>query len=238
MFHLSRRIISRIAATVAILAISMCKPARADLEIWISESGTPGGASKVAASGSNSSSTSYSNGSYGNNLSIGATASYTNSSAPLSEAISSSITLTNTSSSVVDVYVLVGANGFAAPSPPFNVLSSVSGTGAPSSFSFTSYVNNSNGQNATSGGAQGAGSGSNSGSQALNSSKAFSVNSNANPYSITEYFKITLNDHASMTLSSSTSVVTAPEPSSMAIAGIGALGMIGYGLRRRKALGA
>jgi len=29
-----------------------------------------------------------------------------------------------------------------------------------------------------------------------------------------------------------------PEPSSMAIAGLGALGMIGYGLRRRKALGA
>jgi PEP-CTERM motif len=29
-----------------------------------------------------------------------------------------------------------------------------------------------------------------------------------------------------------------PEPSSLAIAGIGALGMIGYGLRRRKALGA
>jgi len=29
-----------------------------------------------------------------------------------------------------------------------------------------------------------------------------------------------------------------PEPSTMAIAGIGALGMIGYGLRRRKALGA
>jgi len=31
---------------------------------------------------------------------------------------------------------------------------------------------------------------------------------------------------------------TAPEPSTLAIAGLGALGMIGYGLRRRKALGA
>ncbi len=29
-----------------------------------------------------------------------------------------------------------------------------------------------------------------------------------------------------------------PEPSTFAIAGLGALGMIGYGLRRRKALGA
>jgi hypothetical protein len=231
MFHFSRRLISPIAAMVAILAIGMSTPARADLEIWISESGVPGGGNIVAASGSHSFSTSY-NGSYGSNLSVGATASYTNSSAPLSETISSSITLTNTSSNVVNAYVLVGANGFAVPAPPFNVLSSVSGTGAPSSFSFTTYVNNSNGQNATSGGAQGAGSGSNSGSQALNSSKMFTVNSNANPYSMTEYFKITLSGHASINLSSSTSVV--PEPSSMAIAGIGALGMIGYGLRRCK----
>jgi len=34
------------------------------------------------------------------------------------------------------------------------------------------------------------------------------------------------------------SEVVVPEPSSLAIAGLGALGMIGYGLRRRKALGA
>jgi hypothetical protein len=35
-----------------------------------------------------------------------------------------------------------------------------------------------------------------------------------------------------------TSIQSVPEPSTLAIAGIGALGMIGYGLRRRKALGA
>jgi hypothetical protein len=34
------------------------------------------------------------------------------------------------------------------------------------------------------------------------------------------------------------SQVAVPEPSSMAIAGLGALGLVGYGLRRRKALGA
>ena len=32
--------------------------------------------------------------------------------------------------------------------------------------------------------------------------------------------------------------VPVPEPSTMAIAGLGALDMIGYGLRRRKVLGA
>jgi len=34
-----------------------------------------------------------------------------------------------------------------------------------------------------------------------------------------------------------TSTTAVPEPSSLAIAGLGALGMIGYGIRRRKALG-
>jgi hypothetical protein len=40
------------------------------------------------------------------------------------------------------------------------------------------------------------------------------------------------------TLSIRADLVAAPEPSTMAIAGLGALGMIGYGLRRRKAQGA
>jgi len=41
-----------------------------------------------------------------------------------------------------------------------------------------------------------------------------------------------------MTVNGTTTVTGVPEPSTMAIAGIGALGMIGYGLRRRKARGA
>jgi hypothetical protein len=39
------------------------------------------------------------------------------------------------------------------------------------------------------------------------------------------------------TFSASPNVQSAPEPSSLAIAGIGGLGLIGFGLRRRKALG-
>jgi hypothetical protein len=35
-----------------------------------------------------------------------------------------------------------------------------------------------------------------------------------------------------------TSTISGPEPSTMALAGLGALGLIGYGLRRRKAMGA
>jgi hypothetical protein len=39
-------------------------------------------------------------------------------------------------------------------------------------------------------------------------------------------------------VANSLAVSTTPEPSTLAIAGVGALGFIGYGLRRRKAAGA
>jgi len=218
-FHCLRRLISPIAAMVAILAVGMATPARADLEIWLSESGTPKKTNEVA---SGSSSATYK---LSGNLGINMTA--TDNSAGVGV---SSATITNKSTSSVTVDILVGATGFAASTKAFNVVSSVSGTGAPSSFSFTSYVNNSNGQNATSGGAQGAGSGSNSGSQAIDTSKLFSVNMK-NKYSMTEDFHIVLGKGESITFSATTAVPN-PEPSSMAIAGIGALGLIGYGLRR------
>ena len=59
-------------------------------------------------------------------------------------------------------------------------------------------------------------------------------------FTITQNFSITLAGHSVGSYSIQTGVnpVGVPEPSSMAIAGLGALGMIGYGLRRRKALGA
>jgi hypothetical protein len=59
------------------------------------------------------------------------------------------------------------------------------------------------------------------------------------PYSLTEVLAITFSGAGSISLSSDSSAnfTAVPEPSSMAIAGLGALGMIGYGLRRRKALG-
>jgi len=209
-FHCLRRLISPIAAIVAILAVGMASPARADLEIWI-------GGKDV---GSGSSSAKYA-GTVGN-LSINMTA--TDNSAGVGV---SSATIKNGSKSSVTVDILVGAKDFAASTKAFNVVSSVSGTGSPSSFVFTSYANSSNKQNDTSG--------SNSGSQAIDTSKLFSVNMK-NKYSMTEDFHIVLGKGESITFSATTAVPN-PEPSSMAIAGIGALGLIGYGLRRRKSLG-
>ena len=55
-------------------------------------------------------------------------------------------------------------------------------------------------------------------------------------FSITQVIFITLaaGKQAQITLSSSVEGVATPEPSTMAIAGLGVLGMIGYGLRRRR----
>ena len=55
------------------------------------------------------------------------------------------------------------------------------------------------------------------------------------PYSITENIDITFAPSGGLNYSSLTSLaIGVPEPSTFAIAGLGALGMIGYGLRRRK----
>jgi hypothetical protein len=60
---------------------------------------------------------------------------------------------------------------------------------------------------------------------------------NPSTFSITQALEITLGVGDSVTLTFNTTVVESPEPSTMALAGLGALGLIGYGVRRRKAQG-
>jgi hypothetical protein len=57
-------------------------------------------------------------------------------------------------------------------------------------------------------------------------------------YSLTSEANIQLTGGGSIGFQSHVNVRPVPEPSTMALAGLGALGLIGYGLRRRKALGA
>jgi len=57
-------------------------------------------------------------------------------------------------------------------------------------------------------------------------------------FSMTTVAAVTLTGSANVNWVSTLELAPVPEPSSMAIAGLGALGMIGYGLRRRKAGGA
>jgi len=71
------------------------------------------------------------------------------------------------------------------------------------------------------------------------SSGAFTATS---PYSLTEVLTITFTSasggNVNLSSDARANFTAAPEPSTMAIAGLGALGLIAYGLRRRKASGA
>jgi len=72
---------------------------------------------------------------------------------------------------------------------------------------------------------------------------AFAIPSGAPPWAMTQLLAITLGagDFANLTITTggfTTPPNTVPEPSTLAIAGLGGLGLIGFGLRRRKALGA
>jgi len=57
-------------------------------------------------------------------------------------------------------------------------------------------------------------------------------------FSLTQDIKLALAPGKSGQITISSAVNAIPEPSTMALGGLGALGLIGYGLRRRKALGA
>jgi hypothetical protein len=233
------RLISPLAAMVAIMTMGMVTPARADLEIWLSETNNPPVAANVVASGTTSAF--FSNGSFAGNLNITTTAGTTSPGTPtLAQTTSATTTLINTSGSNVTVFMTIGSTGFTAPAGNVSVASSVSATvavGDPANtLAFNSYINGSNGQNVITGTTTAS-------PQSLNitattsgvgTATTFGVSGLGTPYSMTERYQITLSGGSSITLSSSTVVTPIPEPSTMALAGLGTLGLVGYGLRRRR----
>jgi hypothetical protein len=228
---------------VAILAMGMATPARADLEIWISEAlNPPGGASpNPVASGANSAS--YTNSTTFPQLTFTSLSGTSNVGSGNAGYLSTSGTIANTGTSSQNVFILIGNFNYttaAGASVPTSVSVTVNatGTGSSNSFKFNSYVVKESSPNSTAPSNTTTSSQSVSitalGTQPTNSDSI--TNTQSTPYQLTERFQITLNPGASITFNASTGTAV-PEPSSMAIAGLGALGMIGYGLRRRKASG-
>jgi len=244
MSNVLRHLISPIAAIVAILAMGMATPARADLEIWASTTGPTTAANEVAhtPSGTGFQSVNYTNTLGGFNIAALATSSNTPGTPTVAFLTGSTVTIQNTNASTATLWVSLGDTTFTAPTGLVNVNSHIGGSvtiiGAGNLMAFQSYVNSDNSQNGTTGVTGGPQNPVITGPASYTSDLVTSISALGSPYSITETFKITLSAGSLINFGSNTTLTSVPEPSSMAIAGLGALGMIGYGLRRRKARGA
>jgi len=250
MSNVLRDLISPIAALVAILAMGMATPARADLEIQLSTDGVTYTTVATAASGTTAiyalpvifggTGPETFGGITFNTLS---TSSNSPGTASLAKLLGATLDAVNNSGSTATVYIRLGDINFSSPTTPpsITVNSHIGGSvvvgNSLNALTFQSYVNQDNSQNGVTGTTPGPQTpnitGTSSGSFA---SDAFaSITSLASPFSITEQLVLTLGDGAGeINFSSNTTLTPVPEPSTLAIAGLGALGMIGYGIRRRK----
>jgi len=233
-------------AASAAIAVLAPPSARADLEIWLSNTSLPGTEVANAASGSFPGAQ-YSNANYSgfqiNTLSVTSNSTGTPSG---SELVSATLDIKNISGATATLYISVGDTGFLSPTAPPSLtvnshvggsVVSVGGNNAPNLLTFQSFVNSDDSQNGRTGFSTAAQQpGVTSGSF---SSDAFgTITTLGSPYSMTETYVLTLGAGGELNFAANTTLSPVPEPSTMAIAGLGALGMIGYGLRRRKALGA
>jgi len=224
--------------TVGILLAGMATPARADLEIQLSTDNVTYTTVATNPSGTGAQFTGTFGG-YG--IVVLATASNSPGTPTFAELDGADLRITNVSAGDGHLFIKLGDTDFTAPTTPPNILmeSHVGGTvpvADPSNtLTFQSYVDNvtPNGQNTTVGITTGAQNPGITGGS-FNDSKSLTITSLSAPYSITEFFDLHLSTGSVFNFSSSTTLTSVPEPSSMAIAGLGALGLIGYGIRRRR----
>jgi len=159
-----------------------------------------------------------------------------NQTSTLSELLSAAVSITNITGVAGKVlHITITGSGYTNPTGSVGVLSHIGGTvsveGASSTDSlvFHSIVGGTNlgPQTPAINGGPGSFQNDLSGTASLSS-----------PFTMQQTLNITLNALNDQIGYQGSTTLGVPEPSTMAIAGLGALGMIGYGLRRRKALGA
>jgi hypothetical protein len=228
-----------LTAMAAALVLGHSAPARANLQIQINgtEVGSPISSDTVAFSGTKGGLTFNLLATNSDSPGEGATALLTG----------ASLTVTNKTGSTHTVIITLGDTGFTTPTAPPGYIalnSSVGGSvnklNAKNALVFQSYVDPTDKQNNLSGFTPGPQTPDITGTSSLsfNDSASTSITSLAATYSITEYFKLTLGPketlNETLNFGSTTTLTLLPEPSSMAIAGLGMLGMIGYGVRRRR----
>jgi len=149
--------------------------------------------------------------------------------------------LTVTSSGAGTLSILVSENFLTVPSGPGTLSQTLSGHlifGTLATFTLMSWLDNTNSSSVTT--PTGIVTPTVTGPPGGSSSVA--IPAAIAPYGLFQLLTITFSAAGGVMVSTSTDSTTqftaVPEPSTMAIASLGALGMIGYGLRRRKAMGA
>jgi len=234
------KVIAAVSAVLGIMIFAAPSPALANLEIQMS---TDGGATYTVEAQAASGGTATFTGTVGG-LSFNVTATDSNSPGAPTKAILEGTTLNvqNDTASTATVLVKLGDTGFTAPTAPPTVMmsshigGSVTTGGASNALTFQSYVDPANGQNTQAGTTTGAQSPNITVATGSFSSDAFkTIPTLASPYSITEFFSITLSAAGRFGFQSNTQLTPLPEPATMAGA-LSALPMLGlYYLRRRRA---
>jgi PEP-CTERM motif len=247
--------ISTIAMMAGILALGGASSARADLEIqlsvdnihWQTVDSGPSGTLITFNAGTSTTGWQQTvgiNQNSGFHIQALTTASDSPGSAVFAALGGSSFALTNVTTSAKTLYIKLGDTGWMGPhSPPGFIMfdSSISGNVSNvgirtnNLLTYESYVDPANGQNSTpaiyNNGPQTPGIVNVGG---FFDDKQSTITNLTTTFSMTEFFKVQLGTHASIGFNTSTSLTLLPEPSSMAIAGLGMLGMVGYGLRWRR----
>jgi PEP-CTERM motif len=231
-----------IAAGLAIAAaMAVSAPARAGLVIELSTDGVHW--NTVASAGSGSVASYTSSNYHGFNISVLSDDSNSPGTPTLAYLEGSAVHVTNNNAGIATLYLKLGDTGFTYPINPALVTldsqigGSVTVGGKDNNLLFESYVDPADGLASTAGFT--------TGPQVPNITgkpKSYAddhsiliANGLTNPYSVTEYFKLTLDPKSQVGFQSSTNLsASVPEPSSLVLSAIGILGMAGYAWCRRR----
>jgi PEP-CTERM motif len=231
-----RRSVSRFLLVFGIVVMGMAAPARADLEISLSTNGSTWTevAHDVSGGGASYSNTNFS----GFNISMLSDDS-NSPGTPLLAYLEGAVThIINNNKGTATLYIKLSDTGFTSPltsAGPVLLDSQIGGSvtvgGADNTLTYQSEVTPTVGPSFTPGPQTPNITGT---PRSYSTDAAEQITSGlTGTYSITECFKITLDHGSQFGFQSSTNLSYAPEPSSLALAALGAFGLAGYGVRRR-----
>jgi hypothetical protein len=156
----------------------------------------------------------------------------------------SAVHVTNNNSKAATLYIKLGDTDFTAPINPPDILvdsqigGSVTVKGTHNTLTYQSYVDPADGQDSLAGFTTGPQTPNITGSPKSYKDDASTLIASGltAPYSVTEYFKLTLDKGSQLGFQSSTNLSAVPEPSGLVLSCISILGLVGYTWRRRSSI--